>query len=151
MDRYDQNPDTLGLLGLALVAGFILLNVATFTAFAVDKRRAMAGEFRLPELSLLTLAALGGWPAAKLAQLFLGHSVNETFRTLLNMVALPLIALLALVAYLTVDFPALWVVIDETLKAQISSSEPEEGGAPAVPKKAGSGASAKIAGAWKSK
>ncbi|MEO6299117.1 MAG: DUF1294 domain-containing protein [Paracoccaceae bacterium] len=123
MNPYDPNPDTLGMLGLSLVAWLLLMNLATFVVFAVDKQRALNDEERISEMWLLSLAALGGWPAAKLAQWFFRHKTRqEPFRTMLNMVVLPLIAILGLVAYEKVDFAAVWTTISATLSAQIASA-----------------------------
>ena len=56
----------------------------------------------------MSLAALGGWPAAKLAQLLLRLRITpRQFRSLLNLVALPLVVISGLVVYQTVD---LWAV-----------------------------------------
>ena len=76
------------------------MNVGTLlAAFASDKRRAVAGEWRVAESTLLALAALGGWPAAKLAQHRLRHKTRkQPFRTCLNLSVLPMIAVLAVLA-----------------------------------------------------
>ena len=108
MNQDILTPETLGLLGLSLVAGLMILNLLTFSAFAVDRHRAVNGDLPLPEVLLLSLAALGGWPAAKFAQLVLRHPRQTSqFRSLLNLVGLPVIAVAALVIYEEVD---LWAV-----------------------------------------
>jgi len=56
-------------LALAVLAGVYLLaiNLATFAVWGDDKRRAVRRARRVPEATLLTLSALGGWPAGLLA------------------------------------------------------------------------------------
>lgn len=63
-------------------------NVATFAAFASDKRRAMAGARRVPERTLLQLAVFGGTFGAFAAQRMLRHKTEkEPFRSLLWLIA----------------------------------------------------------------
>lgn len=60
---------------LALWLGGI--NLVTFAAFWLDKRRASRKGRRIPERRLLWLAALGGTPAARLAQKYLRHKTTK--------------------------------------------------------------------------
>lgn len=62
---------------LAVLAGLACLNVATFMAYALDKRAARQGRWRTPENTLHALALLGGWPAAWLAQRALRHKSRK--------------------------------------------------------------------------
>lgn len=79
---------------LTAVGFLILINIAAFAAFAEDKRRAAKGLWRISESSLLTLALLGGWGGAKLAQRRFRHKTRkEPFRTALN------------------SIPAVWVIL----------------------------------------
>jgi uncharacterized membrane protein YsdA (DUF1294 family) len=73
----------------ALVAIYLLsMNVATFAACAGDKRRAIAGGRRVPEKTLLQLAAAGGVSGALAAQRLLRHKTRkEPFRTRLWLIA----------------------------------------------------------------
>src|SRR5690606_2384661 len=59
-------------------AGWLLANLATYALYAVDKRRARAGAWRIPETTLQGLALLGGWPAAFLAQRRFRHKTSKT-------------------------------------------------------------------------
>ncbi|MGH1557474.1 DUF1294 domain-containing protein [Caulobacter segnis] len=75
---------------LTLVALYLLaINALTVVAFASDKRRAVSGDRRVPERTLLGLAALGGAPGAFAArQLFRHKTRKEPFRTQLWLIAL---------------------------------------------------------------
>ena len=57
-----------------LAAGYVfVINFIAFFAFASDKRRAKRGARRIPESTLLTLAAVGGSLGAWLAMLLFRH------------------------------------------------------------------------------
>ncbi|PTS89439.1 MULTISPECIES: DUF1294 domain-containing protein [unclassified Caulobacter] len=77
------------LLGIALLA----INLATFAAYGWDKAAAgRRGERRIPERTLLALAALGGSPAALLARHTLRHKTRKQ----------PFVAWLFLIVFLQV-------------------------------------------------
>lgn len=57
---------------------YVLLSVITFFAYWKDKAAAQAGRWRTPESTLHTLALLGGWPGALLAQQWLRHKSRKT-------------------------------------------------------------------------
>src|SRR5205814_9972032 len=81
------------------LAGYLaLINLTAFSAFAWDKHCARKGMWRVPESTLLTLAALGGSPAMIAAQYALRHKTwKEPFRTYLRIIAgLQVLALVAL-------------------------------------------------------
>ncbi len=70
----------LALNRLSLWVDFRLLfaiplaaSVLAFVLYGVDKRRAGTGARRIPESTLHTVAFLGGWPGAFVAQRFFRH------------------------------------------------------------------------------
>src|SRR4051812_22763787 len=79
----------------AIAAYVVAVNAATFAAFAWDKHRARSGGWRVPERTLLSMAAVGGAIGALLAAQVLRHkSYKEPFRTQLRSIAaLQLVAL----------------------------------------------------------
>ncbi len=80
------SPGYLIMCGGAWMTG---ASAAAYVVFGLDKRRAEAGLWRVPERTLLWIAGLGGWPGAKLAQWRLRHKTRKTnFAGLLNAIAL---------------------------------------------------------------
>ena len=63
-------------MALAL-AYFAAVNLAAFAAFGWDKRCAMAGARRIPEKTLLGLAAIGGGLGSVLAQQTFRHKTRK--------------------------------------------------------------------------
>jgi uncharacterized membrane protein YsdA (DUF1294 family)/cold shock CspA family protein len=60
------------------VGGYVLvLGALAYGAYALDKRRARAKEWRLSEAGLHLLELLGGWPGAFLAQRRLRHKCSK--------------------------------------------------------------------------
>lgn len=53
------------------------INLATFTAYGVDKRAAVKGSWRVSEAKLHTLELLGGWPGAFIAQKIFRHKTKK--------------------------------------------------------------------------
>jgi uncharacterized membrane protein YsdA (DUF1294 family) len=60
---------------LGIVA--LVLSALAYWAYAVDKRRAEEGLWRIPEAHLHLLEMLGGWPGAFLAQRRLRHKCSK--------------------------------------------------------------------------
>jgi uncharacterized membrane protein YsdA (DUF1294 family) len=55
----------------------LVLSALTYWTYALDKRRAEDGEWRVPEARLHLLELLGGWPGAWLAQMRLRHKCSK--------------------------------------------------------------------------
>ncbi len=55
----------------------LAMSVICFAAYGLDKRRAVQGGCRVPELSLQILALLGGWPGGWLAQRQFRHKTKK--------------------------------------------------------------------------
>ena len=69
-------------------AVFVALNLWTMLRFWQDKRRAIAGERRIPEANLLGLAAIGGSAGALLARHLFRHKTRkQPFSTRLLLIA----------------------------------------------------------------
>lgn len=47
-----------------VAGGLPVLSLTSIVLFRRDKTKAMVGEWRVPEVMLLNVAALGGWPGA---------------------------------------------------------------------------------------
>jgi len=75
---------------VALVGfGLVVVNLLTIVQYWDDKQRAIAGEKRIPESSLLFLAAIGGSPAALLARRWFRHKTRkEPFSTRLMVIVM---------------------------------------------------------------
>ena len=59
----------------------LVVNLLTFLAYGLDKWKASHKRWRIPEATLLLLAALGGSPAALLAmKLFHHKTLHNKFR-----------------------------------------------------------------------
>lgn len=91
MNLMQLHPGTPGFLVLCLAGYLTLANLLAYAAFALDKKRARRGEWRVPERTLLMLAMLGGWLGAKLGQHRLRHKTRkQPFRAMLNLAGLVL-------------------------------------------------------------
>ncbi len=70
------------------VPALLLVNLWTMLRFYQDKRRAIAGERRIPEVNLLALACIGGTPGAFAARRLFRHKTRkQPFSTWLMLIA----------------------------------------------------------------
>lgn len=80
----------------AIAAGLLAVNLWTYLAFAHDKRRAISGGRRLSEAHLLSMALIGGSPAALLARRHFRHKTRkQPFATILLLIVAVQIAAIA--------------------------------------------------------
>ena len=64
-----------------VLALYIAGSLLTYFVYAIDKKAAKNGSWRIPEKTLHVLAITGGWPGALIAQQTLRHkSKKESFR-----------------------------------------------------------------------
>ena len=63
----------------ALIIYLIIINVATFIAYGVDKAKAVAGAWRIREAVLLGMAFAGGSLGALLGMLIFRHKTNKKY------------------------------------------------------------------------
>ena len=69
---YRRQPD------VRLIGAYVLfINALTYWIYAIDKRRAQAGEWRISERALHLAELLGGWPGALMAQRRLRHKCSK--------------------------------------------------------------------------
>ncbi|WP_020655189.1 DUF1294 domain-containing protein [Massilia niastensis] len=64
-------------LPLLVGAAYLVTSLTCFVAYAIDKSAARAKTWRTPEITLLTLSLVGGWPGALLAQQWLRHKTSK--------------------------------------------------------------------------
>ncbi len=55
----------------------ILMSLVTLFAYRNDKRRAEAGDWRIPEPTLHLAELIGGWPGGYLAQRIFRHKISK--------------------------------------------------------------------------
>lgn len=75
---------------LFVVFQFVSINIVTVWAYWVDKRAAMRGGWRVPEINLHTLEFLGGWSGALLAQRIFRHKNKKRGYQSMFWIILPL-------------------------------------------------------------
>lgn len=66
----------------ALALYLLVVNVLSFLAFGIDKRRALRGRWRIRNRTLLGLALLGGSPGALLGMAAFRHKTRQKPYTL---------------------------------------------------------------------
>lgn len=86
-------------LPLYVIAAYAFISLFTFISYWLDKRKARAGRWRIPEANLQLLSLIGGWPGALLAQSYLRHkSKKRAFLTVFWLTVLVNLAVLSWVA-----------------------------------------------------
>lgn len=67
----------------AVIGVYVVMSIASFALYGLDKSAARAGRWRTPEMTLHVMALLGGWPGALLAQRVFRHKTRkQPFRAL---------------------------------------------------------------------
>lgn len=56
---------------------YLAFSLLTYAAYWKDKRAAQSDRRRIPEMSLLVLGAVGGWPGGFVAQQVLRHKTRK--------------------------------------------------------------------------
>jgi len=82
-----------------IVAALAAINLAAFAAFGIDKARALRGEWRIRESTLLGLALLGGTPGAYTGRAVFRHKTRKQ----------PFSGMLFAIAILQVCGAGLWI------------------------------------------
>lgn len=81
---------------------YLVASVICFTAYALDKSAARAGNWRTAEQTLLFLGLMGGWPGAIVAQQVFRHKSNKaSFRA-----AFWISVLINVVLFVVINSPA---------------------------------------------
>jgi len=62
---------------LCVIGHFAVINFIAFTAYGVDKHKAKNGKWRIPETTLITLAAFGGSVGALLGMTLFRHKTQH--------------------------------------------------------------------------
>lgn len=133
-------PGTTAFAALCLAGYILLANALAYTAFAVDKSRAINAQSRIPERSLLILATLGGWIGAKIAQHRLRHKTRkQPFGILLNLSVLIIPGAIATMLVLQADINWASLPTHVSTKAQSLLGSSTTADAPALPHRFGPG------------
>ena len=62
-----------------IIIYLIIINIATFIVYGVDKAKAAAGAWRIREAVLLGMAFVGGSLGALLGMLVFRHKINKNY------------------------------------------------------------------------
>ncbi len=67
----------LASIAILVALAFAVVNLIAFAAFGIDKRRAEAGDWRITEDTLLTLALIGGTAGAYAGRWIFRHKTRK--------------------------------------------------------------------------
>lgn len=82
-----------------MIIYFLVINIIAFVLYGVDKRRAIKDKWRIPEATLIGLAALGGGIGAFLGMITWHHKTKKwKFRILVPAFIIVWIAIIAIVS-----------------------------------------------------
>jgi uncharacterized membrane protein YsdA (DUF1294 family) len=95
--------DGMGSAILAYLGFVLVMSVACFVAYGWDKRRSVNGGKRVSERTLQTLAFLGGWPGALVAQRQFRHKTKKVRFLMLFWALVALhVAIVGLIGYILI-------------------------------------------------
>ncbi|QDV61419.1 DUF1294 domain-containing protein [Crateriforma conspicua] len=91
-------------IGWMVVVGWVLVfSSAEIAAYGWDKWSAIRNRRRIPESTLVTIAALGGWPGGMLASRWFRHkTIKGSYRVKFAVATVVNLAILATLVYLFV-------------------------------------------------
>ena len=82
-----------------MIIYFLVINMIAFVLYGVDKRRAIKDKWRIPEATLIGLAALGGGIGAFLGMITWHHKTKKwKYRILVPAFIIVWIAIIAIVS-----------------------------------------------------
>lgn len=95
-------------IAAAYLVVVVVMSLACFIAYGLDKRQAANGGRRVSERTLHLLALLGGWPGALIGQRQFRHKTQKlTFRVVFWLVVVLHIGIVGAVTYaLVTDSPS---------------------------------------------
>ncbi len=73
---------------IILIAYYLIINVVTYIAMYLDKKKAIKGAYRTPEKTLFTMSLIGGFVGNYLAMQTFRHKTKHTSFYIVNAVAL---------------------------------------------------------------
>lgn len=87
---------------LVILAWYALMSVVTFCVYALDKRRAKRGGWRVQEKTLQLLALIGGFPGAWAGRAVIRHKTQKRWFTfVLLLITLLHVGAIGVAVYLT--------------------------------------------------
>jgi uncharacterized membrane protein YsdA (DUF1294 family) len=90
-------------IATAYLTVVVVMSLACFVAYGLDKRRAVTGSRRISERTLHLMAFFGGWPGALFGQRHFRHKTQKvSFRIVFWMVVVLHSGIVAAVAYVLI-------------------------------------------------